>query len=155
MPSARLVAIEGTVLSVCASCQRFGVGVSTPERRVGGSDPVIAERLSVRAKRMGTKDVLKDLETDEDFAADLGDRVRHARESRGWKQAELAAKINERASVIAKLESGGLMPDDVLLRKLERVLEVRLKEKLGKVSVKKYAGPSSATLGDLVGLDPR
>lgn len=151
----RAVAIEGTVLRVCASCQRFGVAVAVPEARRGAGDPVIAERLGARARRQEPKDILVGLEGDEDLAVDLGVRVRKAREARGWKQAELAAKIQERASVVANLESGSLVPDDALLRKLERALGLKLKEKVDKVTTRKYEGPASRTLGDVAGLDGR
>jgi len=149
----RAVAIEGTVLRVCASCQRFGVTVVVPETRRSAGDPLIAERLVARARRQEPKDILVGLEGDDDLASDLGMRVRQAREVRGWKQAELAAKIQERASVVANLESGSLVPDDALLRKLERALGLKLKEKVGKVAAKKYGGPGSQSLGDLAGLE--
>lgn len=151
-PAARTVAIEGSVLSVCPDCSRFGVPAAAPARRASG-DPVVASRLEHRTRRLAERDVLTEIEGEEQVAGDLGERVRRARESRGWKQAELAARINEKASVVAKLESGGLVPNDALLRKIERALELKLREKVGKVAARKYAGPATTTLGDLVGLD--
>lgn len=81
---------------------------------------------------------------------DFPQRIRQARDSRGWKQADLGAKINERASVIAKLESGAITPGDALVRKIERELGIRLKERVQPVAVKKQAASGGLTLGDLM-----
>ncbi len=143
------VAIEATILSVCSDCARFGDEVSTPALRRSTMPPLIAQRLDARQRRMTPKDVYTqsgELELAEDFPA----KIRSARESRGWKQADLGAKINERASVIAKLESGTIMPGDDLVRKLERELGIKLKERVEPVAAKKQTAGTGITLGDLI-----
>jgi len=79
--------------------------------------------------------------------------VRRAREARGWKQADLGAKINERVTVIAKIESGSMIPNEDLLRRLERALGIKLKEKVPAVAVQKATARESPTLQDLLDLD--
>jgi putative transcription factor len=151
---ARNVAIEGTILSVCPTCARFGDEVMTPVVRRTSMPPVIAQRLEARSKRLTPRDVYAqggDDELVEDFPA----RIRRAREARGWKQADLGAKINERASVIAKLEAGGMSPGDALVRKLERELGIRLKEKVEPVAVKRQAAGAMLTVGDLIRFDEK
>ncbi|HYY48213.1 MAG TPA: multiprotein bridging factor aMBF1 [Thermoplasmata archaeon] len=152
VPRLKSVAIDATILSVCEGCSRFGEAVAAPTLRPGHMPPVIAQRLEARQRRMTPKDVYTEggeLELADDFPA----RIRSARESRGWKQADLAAKINERASVIAKLESGTISPGDDLVRKLERQLGIKLKERVQPVAVKKGAAGGGVTLGDLVKMD--
>jgi len=39
----------------------------------------------------------------------------------------LAKKLNEKKSVVLKLESGGFHPPDQLVRKLEHLLRIRLR----------------------------
>ena len=149
VPRLKNVAIEATVLSVCGECARFGDEVSTPALRRSTMPPVIAERLEARERRMTPKDVYEQagqLELADDFPS----KIRTAREARGWKQADLGAKINERVSVIAKLESGAMTPGDALVRKLERELGIKLKERVEPVAVKKQAAGAAITLGDLV-----
>ena len=150
----RPVSIEGTVLNVGPECERFGVAASAPVQRsrTRGAPPAVAERLERRARRMTPKDVYAEA-GDEDVVGDFAARIRQARETRGWKQVDLGAKINERASVIAKLESGAMWPDDALLRKLERTLGIRLKGKVTPVAVKKQAPKGPVTLGDLINLE--
>lgn len=111
--------------------------------------PIIAQRLEMRQRRMTPRDVYTqagELELAEDFPQ----RIRQAREARGWKQADLGAKINERVSVIAKLESGTISPGDTLVRKLERELGIKLKERVEPVAAKKQAVGGGVTLGDLI-----
>ena len=149
VPRLKNVAIDATILSVCSNCSRFGDEVSTPALRQSTMPPIIAQRLEARQRRMTPKDVYAqggELELVDDFPQ----RIRQARDSRGWKQADLGAKINERASVIAKLESGAITPGDALVRKIERELGIRLKERVQPVAVKKQAASGGLTLGDLM-----
>jgi len=149
----RPVSIEGTVLNVCSDCSRFGVATSpAPAARPRGASTHVAQGLEHRARRMTPKDVYAEA-GEEELVADLAPRIRRARESRGWKQADLGAKINERVSVIAKVEAGAMRPDDALARKLERALGVRLKEKVPTAVVKKETPKGALTLGDLVNLE--
>lgn len=149
VPRLKNVAIEATVLSVCEGCAKFGETVAAPAVRHGNLPPRVAERLEARQRRMTPKDVYAEtgeLELADDFPA----RIRGAREARGWKQADLGAKINERESVIAKLESGTMTPGDDLVRKLERQLGVKLKERVQPIAVKKQPSMGALTLGDLL-----
>lgn len=149
VPRTKNVAIEATVLAVCTSCARFGDEVMTPVVRRSAMPPVIAERLEARRRRLTPRDVYAQA-GDEELAEDFHIRIRRAREERGWKQADLGAKINEKASVIAKLEAGQISPGDALVRKLERELGVRLKEKVQPIAAKKQTAPGALTLGDLI-----
>ena len=149
VPRLKSVAIDTTILSVCGECARFGDEVASPALRPSTMPPVIAQRLEARQRRLTPKDVYEqggELE----FLEDFPQRIRMAREARGWKQADLGAKINERASVIAKLESGAMMPGDDLVRKLERHLGIKLKGRVEPMTVKKPSAAGSVTLGDLL-----
>lgn len=149
VPRTKNVAIESTVLSVCASCAKFGDEVTTPVVRRSTMPPIIAQRLEARKRRLTPRDVYADAGTME-LADDFPQRIREAREARGWKQADLGAKINEKVSVIAKLESGTMDPGDALIRKLENELGIKLKERVESVAVKKQSASGNLTLGDLI-----
>jgi lambda family phage portal protein len=63
----------------------------------------------------------------------------------------LAAKINERTSVINKLERGDIRPDDALVKKLEKELGIVMKEKVPVIKPEaKATGGKELTLGDLI-----
>ena len=149
VPRTKNVAIEGTVLAVCTNCAKFGDEVMTPVVRRSSMPPVIAERLEARQRRLTPRDVYAQGGTEE-LADDFPAKIRRAREERGWKQADLGAKINEKVSVIAKLESGAMTPGDVLVRKLEKELGIRLKERVEPVASKKQTASPTLTLGDLI-----
>jgi len=149
VPRLKAVAIEATILSVCSNCQRFGEEVAAAPLRPSTMPPVIAQRLEARQRRMTPKDVYTQA-GELELLEDSPQKIRSARESRGWKQADLGAKINERVSVIAKLESGAITPGDDLVRKLERELGIKLKERVQPIAVKKQAAGAGITLGDLV-----
>jgi len=65
----------------------------------------------------------------EKISLSIARTIQQARNENGWTQRELATKINEKASVITDLESGRGTPDQQVLGKLERVLEVKLRGK--------------------------
>jgi putative transcription factor len=58
--------------------------------------------------------------------------------------------INERKSVIEQLENGRIRPDDKLVTKIERALNIRLKEKVSEEPVTLKKGGFTLTLGDLI-----
>ena len=149
VPRLKNVAIDATILSVCTDCSRFGDEVATPALRQSTMPPIIAQRLEMRQRRMTPRDVYTQA-GELELADDFPQRIRQAREARGWKQADLGAKINERVSVIAKLESGAISPGDALVRKLERELGIKLKERVEPVAAKKQAVGAGLTLGDLI-----
>lgn len=152
----KTISVEGTTLKVCKECSRFG---ESSEGKSGGSKKgtaaapsrtVVAERLQARERRMKTRSIYSDEETT-DLIPEYSQVIREARMARDWKQEDLAAKLNERASVIAKLENGSMRPNDALLKKLEHELGIKLTEK---VSVVKSEGGRSQgkvlTLGDMI-----
>ena len=149
VPHTKNVAIESTVLSVCSSCAKFGDEVSAPVVRRGSMPPVIAQRLEARKRRLTPRDVYTET-GQEELAEDFPQRIRRAREDRGWKQADLGAKINEKVSVISQLESGTISPGDALVKKIEHALGIKLKEKVAPIATKKQTPSSGLTLGDLV-----
>jgi putative transcription factor len=67
----------------------------------------------------------------EELAGDYDQRLRSAREQEGLSQEELADQLNEKASVIRKLERGDSLPSDDVREKLENHLGISLTESGG------------------------
>lgn len=88
----------------------------------------------------------------ETLADDYPDRIREARESRGLSQEELAGQLNEKASLIRKLERGDMQPNDSIQTKLERELEITLSAGDGddETEWESDISPGETTLGDVV-----
>jgi putative transcription factor len=62
-----------------------------------------------------------------ELAPDWSKRIRVAREALQWTPEVLGKKLNEKKSVVLKMESGSFRPPDQLLRRIERLLKVRLR----------------------------
>ena len=89
----------------------------------------------------------------EELATDYDDRVRNARESKGLSQSELANELNEKASLIRKIERGDTLPSDRVQSKLENFLEINLSAQGSSAEDSDWSGGSSTgsyTLGDVV-----
>ena len=89
----------------------------------------------------------------DELVQDYDQRIRNARESRGLSQEELANQLNEKASLIRKLERGDVLPSDGVQRKLERELDITLSESGGSEEETEWSGGSATggtTLGDVV-----
>ena len=125
VPRLRRIVIEGSTLEVCQRCEKFGQDYEEIKDKDGiiGRD-TIAERLKRREKRLKGKDVLEGSE--KELAFDYPKRIRSARAKAGLNQEELGKKINENKSVVAKLETGDMIPDNKLIRKLEHTLDISL-----------------------------
>jgi putative transcription factor len=91
-------------------------------------------------------------DTMDEIATDYDQRVREARESRGQSQQELAGELNEKTSLIRKIERGDVLPSDDVRKKLERELGISLTEGSSGDDDSEWSSGSSTTttLGDVV-----
>ncbi|WP_331236495.1 multiprotein bridging factor aMBF1 [Natronorarus salvus] len=157
------VKIEGAELDVCSECTDFGTEVrqasssSATSKYSTSSESGTASGSSSSSTGSGQaggstrrrRDMFDEME---ELAADYDQRIREARESRSLSQEELAKQLNEKASLIRKLERGDMLPSDEVQRKLERSLEISLVEG-GSSEETEWEGGSSTgsyTLGDVV-----
>jgi len=129
-PEAKPMMVEGTRLILCPACSKFGDGI-----KGGGNAPngapiasnIIAQRLERRERRMSTKDVYS-TGTTLDLIDDYGGEIRKAREARNMDLEAFAQSILEKKGTLAKIESNNLIPDDKLIAKLEKALQIKLRE---------------------------
>ena len=66
------------------------------------------------------------VDTSQEMAEDYGEIIRQAREKLGLSVEDLGMKINEKASVLRKIEIGKILPDNLLASKLERIMKIKL-----------------------------
>ena len=149
--------IEGAKLTVCSRCAKHGKFVreerksSTPFPRK--RTPIKPSTLKPKGRNIQPLPVESTLELIEDFHI----KIREARETQRLSHEDLGKKTNEKVSVLKKLETGKMTPDNKLATKLEHVLKVKLlisaSEK--KVPITKIPKVPSRklTLGDLIKLD--
>ncbi|MFB6298435.1 MAG: multiprotein bridging factor aMBF1 [Salinirussus sp.] len=153
------VKIEGAELDVCDNCTEFGTEVRTEESTSSTSTKYSTSSGSSSSSRSsgrtrsgstggGGDEMFDDIEQ---LAQDYDDRIRTARESAGLSQEELAKQLNEKASLIRKLEHGDTLPSDSIQGKLERALDIDLSVS-GDDDTEWSGGTSTGeyTLGDMV-----
>ena len=155
--------VEGAELELCEECQGFGTTVETQES-TGGTSKYSTSSSSGKSSSSGgaggsgssssggsnrrKRDMFDDMD---ELAGDYDDRIREARESLGLTQEELAGDLNEKASLIRKLERGDILPSDEVMEKLEKKLEITLTEGTDVDDTEWSSGSSgSMTLGDVV-----
>jgi putative transcriptional regulator len=60
--------------------------------------------------------------------AGLGNKIREAREAKGWTQAELAAEIGVSRKTINTVENGVFIPSTLVALKLAKALRLRVED---------------------------
>jgi putative transcription factor len=125
------VRVEGTVLALCPNCSKFGVLLDPPPtaaapERASVRPGTPATRVMGTGRRLEERDLYTEI-GELELAPDWARRVRVAREAAAWTPDVLAKKLNEKKSVVLKLESGGFHPPDQLVRKIEHLLRIRLR----------------------------
>jgi len=131
--------IEGVELSVCPACSKFGKVLAPVKRYTPKEQHRMAEKSESREEKI------------ELLAEDYAEIIKKKREAMGLTQKEFAKKINEKESIIHKIEVGAFEPSLALAKKLEKELGVKLigehEEKHESFKRKKEEG---FTLGDFI-----
>jgi putative transcription factor len=149
---------EGTQLEVCSNCTEFGTVLHDEEREKsktssdsGSSDSSSGggtTRQSPPTSGGGpSQDPLDELGT---LAPDYDGRVRSARENAGMTQEDLADELNEKLSLIRKIERGEMRPDEDVRAKLESELSVSLTEEVGGEDWESEGSSGGYTVGDII-----
>ncbi len=158
VPRLHMIQVGASALDVCNECAKFGDDVPR-ETHVGG--PVAEGPTAVAATprvvgpppRRKPRDILSAGETE--HAEDYSKRIQRARSDLGLTQEKLAKRLNEKKSVISRLETGEMRPSEKLIKKLEKTLDIKLKERMEfQVETgKKRMTSGGVTLGDLIKME--
>ncbi|MBW2969872.1 multiprotein bridging factor aMBF1 [Candidatus Woesearchaeota archaeon] len=125
--------VEGSRLNVCSTCGKFG--------------KVLRKQVVFKKKP-----VEKPEEPVEVVVSDYAKLIKDAREKKNLTQKDFARFLNEKESVVQKLENGVLVPPLSMARKLEKLLRVKLVEveEESAVAPGKSSGP--LTIGDILNI---
>lgn len=143
VPRTKKVVVEGSTLNVCSNCAKFGTPAH--QGKAETDSPIISrlERKKYRPRDVYEKDV-------DVLVNDYNVRIRRARMKMDISQEDLGKRLNEKWSVINKLETGDIRPDDKLVKKLERALGIKLREKFTPEKMEKRTTGHALTIGDLI-----
>jgi putative transcription factor len=154
------VVIEGAKLTVCTECSKHGkVAWEEPAKptptipKQGIPSQTMPNRAPIQIKK---KIITARVDTSQEVIADYAEVIREAREKLGISTEDLGKKINEKESVLKKIETGKMAPNDQLISKLEHTLKIKL---LVPVAEEKVSLPKShnqeMTLGDLMDMSKK
>jgi putative transcription factor len=146
--SPRRIILEGTRLLVCGRCS----GLGEPDLKVEEKQKPSAPRPlgtpkppASQASRLPKE--IEELEITDDFPR----MIKKAREKKKMSQEDLARTINERLSIIQKIELGKMTPDLRLTHALEHALRVKLLVPRKEPEMpEESVGHSEITLGDVI-----
>lgn len=127
--------VEGTQMSVCQDCGKFGKVIQKP------------------VARFAKQPFAKEPEYTEVVVSDYAQRIRQAREKSGMTQKEFAMMLNEKESIIHKIENSQFVPPISMARKLEKLLKITLieiEEEEKAEAATKSSGP--LTIGDILNI---
>lgn len=112
----KMVVVDGTVFKVCIACSKHGkpytpAAVAPAKKKRAVSAPV--------TKRISMSD---DLVLDPEFPK----LIREARMKKGITHDQLGMQMSEKANLLRRFETGALKPDELMAKKLERHLGIKL-----------------------------
>jgi putative transcription factor len=110
----KMVVVDGTVFNVCIACSKHGKPYVPAQVAAKKKKPMIKQQ-----KKIGLADATV-------LAPDFAKLIREARMKAGLTHEQLGMKMNEKAQPLKKIESGALKPDELLAKKLERQLGIKL-----------------------------
>jgi len=125
----RKAKIEGVILRVCDRCVKLGEEI-----------PV----LKIEKK----KKILSEIEPYV-LVKDFNIIIRNERQKRNLTQEEFAKKMNEKLSVIKRIEDGWQPPENIL-HKIERFLNIKLLQNKTEIKISQKTGNKNITIGDIV-----
>lgn len=158
-PSLTTTKVEGAELQLCDDCSEFGTevrsdsGSSTSTKYSTSSSSGTSSDSGGDSPSGGSsggrrRDMFDDMD---ELASDYDAIIRQARENANLSQEDLAKSLNEKASLIRKIERGDTLPSDDIQQKLERKLDISLTVGGDDEETEWSSGSSTTTtLGDVV-----
>ena len=151
------VVIEGARLTVCTDCSKHGKLVweeePKPKAVIKPKGPRPTLHIQVPKSTKPTVD------TSQELVQNFHNVIREAREKLGLSHEDLGKKINEKVSLLKKIETGKMTPDNNLAIRLEHTLKIKLivltkEDKVPEAKIPK-APNRELTLGDLIKMEDK
>lgn len=135
--------VEGSILSLCKECSRFGKVVSVIREE--------KKENKIKYISQSKAEEPKEEEAVLTIVSDYGGIIKRKREQLGLNQEDFAKKINEKQALIHKIEINQFEPSISLARKIENFLNIKLIEqqelKMDRLGKTKSEG---FTIGDFI-----
>jgi putative transcription factor len=119
------IIVDGTIFNVCIGCSKHGKpytqGQAISKKKKATSTSPSAAVVAARPKKktIGFSDETM-------LTPNFAGLIREARMKMGLTHEQLGMRMNEKAQMLRKFETGTLKPDELLSKKLERFLGIKL-----------------------------
>jgi len=148
------VMMEGARITVCQSCAQYGTKIQNKPKSSFSSIKPSYQRSNIsRPKNLQIKKKIRANSLDDmEIVSDYAKKVRNARMVKKLNQDQFAQKLNEKPSLIRRIESGKVKPTIKLAQKIQKVYNIALLKKTDEIEVntKRYMKKTQATsLGDI------
>lgn len=135
------VKIEGTIMTTCSNCAKYGEKLLDPTKRINNftTTKPRTQRIDPNANKFIVKN--------------YAEIIKKARESKGLKQEQVAKSLNEKESLIHKVESGNFKPSFRFATKLEKFFSIKLIEEVKEsteIPVANEMGQETKTMEELM-----
>ncbi len=147
----RRYVVEGTVMNLGLECAKYGTPMDQPA--AVGTVASMQQGLEKRARTMTSGSVYSSEADAWTLVDNFGPLVHKAREAKGLTHDQLGNKVSARVPELRQIEAGKLRPGDNLIAKLEKELNITLREKVEgrtQLTSQKQASGAGLTIGDLL-----
>ncbi|HEX5185859.1 MAG TPA: multiprotein-bridging factor 1 family protein [Nitrososphaeraceae archaeon] len=141
------VIIDGSIFNVCLSCSKRGKpyepkqsskkpvsgkpgSIPVPQQKGASSIPQKKATPVIKKKPIKFPPKTIQIIDEKILRPDFGRIIREARMKKGITQENVAHQLSEKITLYKKIETGGIKPNEILSKKLERVLGIQLYENL-------------------------
>jgi putative transcription factor len=144
------VLLEGAKITVCHNCAQHGIKIQKLPTSTQARKTYSYNKKEVPKQQVAKKKYIDDIEIVPDYAK----KIRIKRTSLGLNQDQFAQKLNEKPSLLRRIEAGKVEPTIQLAKKIEDVYKIKILKKSDEIEaniqdnkyMKKTAGTS---LGDI------
>ena len=138
---------DNSLMITCKECSSYGKVQQAPQNPRNRNNKKGSNNRRSQQKRSYSRPSKPEYELVDDYAK----IVRQAREKKHLTQKQLGEKLYERESVIAHIESSKMVPETKLAKKLEKILNIKIIEKVedAEQQMKDAFKFREATIGDI------
>ncbi len=144
------VLLEGAKITVCHNCAQHGIKIQKPPASTQARKTYSFNKKEAPKRQVAKKNYIDDIEIIPDYAK----KIRIKRTSLGLNQDQFAQKLNEKPSLLRRIEAGKVEPTLKLAKKIEDVYKIKILKKSDEIEANiqnnKYMKKSTGTsLGDI------
>ncbi|MFX0000485.1 MAG: multiprotein bridging factor aMBF1 [Candidatus Hodarchaeota archaeon] len=144
------ILLEGAKITVCHNCAQYGIKIRKSPTITQNKQLTSNDKSKPLKRQVLKKDGIDDFEIIPEFA----EKIKNIRSSLELNQDQFAQKLNEKPSLIKRIEAGRVEPTIKLAKKIEDVYKIKILRKVDEIDTRitnnKYMKKSSgSSLGDI------